>query len=70
MQFRELDGPALLNVPLITCEAIQRNTDGEVQRSGGNGRDKVVLPRRIQAHAVLDPDVGILRMAGHLAERE
>ena len=23
MQFRELDGPALLNVPLITCEAVE-----------------------------------------------
>jgi len=23
MQFRELDGPALLNVPLITCDAVE-----------------------------------------------
>jgi hypothetical protein len=53
----------------LVVEATERVTRRNLQRARRDRRDEAILSRCVQAHAVPDPDVRILRVAEH-AERK
>ena len=62
---RDLVTDALGPHPALVEQNHQRREDGDVQRASRDDRDQAVLSRRVQAHALPHPNVGVLRMAKH-----
>ena len=52
-------------VPRWWSKTLKDVRDGDVQCEGGDRRDQAVFPGCVQAQPVPDPDVRLLRVAGH-----